>query len=60
MAAQVPVDTLPEASAPVARRAGRRGVRAHRWAGADQLAGGRFTVTVIVPAYNEEHAMPFN
>ena len=26
----------------------------HRRAGADQLAGDRFTVTVIVPAYNEE------
>jgi hypothetical protein len=47
MAARVPLDTLLEASAPVARWAERR-------AGADQLAGGRFTVTVIVPAYNEE------
>ena len=39
MAARVPLDALLEA--------GRR-------AGADQLASGRFTVTVIVPAYNEE------
>jgi N-acetylglucosaminyltransferase len=38
MAMRVPLDTLLEASAPVA----------------DQLAAGRFTVTVIVPAYNEE------
>ena len=52
MAAQVPLDTLLEASAPVARRAGRRGARAHRRADADHLAAGRFTVTVIVPAYN--------
>jgi N-acetylglucosaminyltransferase len=50
MAARVPRGTLREASAPVARPAGRR----DRRAGADQLAGGRFTVTVIVPAYNEE------
>jgi glycosyltransferase involved in cell wall biosynthesis len=42
MATRVPLDTLPEA-----RRRDRR-------AGADQLADGRFTVTVIVPAYNEE------
>ena len=45
MAARVALETLLEANAPVAR---------HRRAGADQLAGGRFTVTVIVPAYNEE------
>jgi N-acetylglucosaminyltransferase len=38
IAARVPLDTLLKASAPVA----------------DQLAGGRFTVTVIIPAYNEE------
>jgi len=50
MAARVPLGTLRDASAPVARPAGRR----DRRAGADQLAGGRFTVTVIVPAYNEE------
>ena len=50
MATRVPLDTLPEASAPVACRARRR----DRRAGADQLADGRFTVTVIVPAYNEE------
>jgi hypothetical protein len=43
MAARVLLDTLLKASAPVARRVG-----------ADQLADGRFTVTVIVPAYNEE------
>lgn len=29
----------------------------HREAGADQLAGGRFTVTIIVPAYNEEQGI---
>ena len=45
LAARVRLETLLEANAPVAR---------HRRAGADQLAGGRFTVTVIVPAYNEE------
>ena len=45
LAARVALETLLEANAPVAR---------HRRAGADQLAGGRFTVTVIVPAYNEE------
>jgi N-acetylglucosaminyltransferase len=45
MAARVALETLLEANAPVAR---------HHRAGADQLAGGRFTVTVIVPAYNEE------
>ena len=45
MAARVALETLLEANAPVAR---------HRRAGPDQLAGGRFTVTVIVPAYNEE------
>jgi len=39
MAARVPLDALLEAS---------------RRAGADQLADARFTVTVIVPAYNEE------
>ena len=50
MAARVPLETLRDASAPVARPAGRR----DRLAGADQLADGRFTVTVIVPAYNEE------
>jgi glycosyltransferase involved in cell wall biosynthesis len=38
IAARVPLDTPLAASAPVA----------------DQLAGGRFTVTVVVPAYNEE------
>ena len=75
MAARVPLDTLLEANAPVARPAGRRAARARRRprpgarggqrpgqlerrrrrrAGADQLADGRFTVTVIVPAYNEE------
>jgi N-acetylglucosaminyltransferase len=54
LAAQVPLDTSLEASAPVARRAGRRGARAYSRAGADRLADGRFTVTVIVPAYNEE------
>jgi N-acetylglucosaminyltransferase len=45
MAARVALETLLEANAPVAR---------HRRAGADQLVGSRFTVTVIVPAYNEE------
>jgi glycosyltransferase involved in cell wall biosynthesis len=45
MAARVALETLLEANAPVAR---------HGRAGADQLVGGRFTVTVIVPAYNEE------
>jgi glycosyltransferase involved in cell wall biosynthesis len=49
MAARVPRDTLLEASAPVVCQAGR-----DRRAGADQLARGRFTVTVIVPAFNEE------
>jgi hypothetical protein len=37
LAARVALETLLEANAPVAR---------HRRAGADQLAGGRFTVTV--------------
>jgi N-acetylglucosaminyltransferase len=45
MAARVALEMLLEANAQVAR---------HRRAGADQLAGGRFTVTVIVPAFNEE------
>jgi cellulose synthase/poly-beta-1,6-N-acetylglucosamine synthase-like glycosyltransferase len=45
MAARVALETLLEANAPAAR---------HRRPGADQLADGRFTVTVIVPAYNEE------
>jgi cellulose synthase/poly-beta-1,6-N-acetylglucosamine synthase-like glycosyltransferase len=45
MAARAALETLLEANAPAAR---------HRRAGADQLADRRFTVTVIVPAYNEE------
>jgi N-acetylglucosaminyltransferase len=45
MAARVALETLLEANAPVAR---------HGRAGADQLVGSRFTITVIVPAYNEE------
>jgi glycosyltransferase involved in cell wall biosynthesis len=75
MAARVPLGTLLEASAPVARPAGRRADRAqrrrpgarggqrlerrrrHSRAGAGQLADGRFTVTVIVPAYNEENGI---
>jgi cellulose synthase/poly-beta-1,6-N-acetylglucosamine synthase-like glycosyltransferase len=74
MAARAPLDTLPDASALVARPAGHRAScpqrrqrpgalggqrpgrleRRHRRAGAGQLAGGQLTVTVIVPAYNEE------
>jgi N-acetylglucosaminyltransferase len=73
MAGRAPHDALLEASAPVARPAGRRAARAQRRrgpgarrgqrpeqrggrrrAGADRPAGGRCTVTVIVPAYNEE------
>ena len=50
MAALVP----PEALRPGARGEQWLEQRRHRRAGADQLAGGRFTVTVIVPAYNEE------
>ena len=44
IAARVPLHSPLEAGAPVARPAGFR-------AGADQLADGRFTVTVIVPAH---------
>jgi hypothetical protein len=54
MAARVPLDTLREATAPVARRARRH----DRRAGADQLAGGRFTVTIIVPAYKRRGWYP--
>jgi glycosyltransferase involved in cell wall biosynthesis len=73
IAARATLDTLREASAPVARPAGRRaahaqprrqpgargGQRLERRrhdvrAGTDQLAGGLLTVTVIVPAHNEE------
>jgi cellulose synthase/poly-beta-1,6-N-acetylglucosamine synthase-like glycosyltransferase len=49
MAARVALETLLEASAPVARRR----------AGADQLADGRFTVTIFVPAYNEEDGIRY-